>query len=525
MFRGLKLSWKLALGFFLVLLLSTAVTVVAYINLGQMAATTEDLLNHPYTVSTSVLAIKGNIIAIDREMKEVIRVTNRETIQGHGAVIDALEGEVLEAFELVYERFLGDKVILDATVEAIMDWKPIRDEIIRLQRVGRYVEAATMAVDESAPQVAIIEEEIQNVLAWAQNAAIDFNATAQRDAQDVRLTVLVLLAAAYVIALVIAYVVTSGITRPVRSLVGFSQEIATGNLAVETPQYKNRDEIGILTTELNAMKDGLCGLVLSVNESMEVAGSSTEHMSVTAQETSAAIEELAGHANRFAVAIERLSANTQDMTDLAGRTNDLSAQGVGEINQTIEMMSEINDLVTILATDIRNLSQQSEQIGEIVTLITGIADQTNLLALNAAIEAARAGEQGRGFAVVADEVRQLAEQSAKAAGEITQVVHEIRDSTILNVKSADVGAAKVQEGVEAVTAAGKMFEEIRATIGELMAEIGSVAAASQELAAGAEEISATTEEQSASSQQMAALTSQVVQATKQVQEEMKQFRV
>lgn len=525
MFRRLKLSWKLALGFFLVLLQGTAVTVVAYIYLGQMAATTEDLLNHPYTVSTSILAIKGNVIAIDREMKEVIRVTNRETIRGHGEVIDALEEEVIEAFDLVYERFLGDQAILDATVEAIQEWKPIRDEIIRLQRTGKYVDAATMAVDVSAPQVALIEEEIQNVLNWAQNSALDFNATAQQDAEDVRLTVLILLGSAYIIAFLIAYFVTVGITKPVQKLVGFSQEIAIGNLAVAAPQFKNRDEIGTLALELNAMKDGLCGLVVSVNESMEVASSSTERMAATAQETSAAVEDLASHANRFAVAIERLSSNAQDMTDLASRTNDLSAQGAVEINQTIEVMSEINELVTVLATDIRNLSHQSEQIGEIVTLITGIADQTNLLALNAAIEAARAGEQGRGFAVVADEVRQLAEQSAKAAGEITQVVHEIRDSTFLNVKNADVGAAKVRDGVEAVASAGKMFEEIRATIGELMAEIGGVAAASQELAAGAEEISATTEEQSASSQQMASLTSQVVQATNKVREEMQQFRV
>lgn len=525
MFKGLKLSWKLALGFFLVLLQGTVVTIVAYIYLGQIAATTEDLLNHPYTVSTSVLAIKGNIIAIDREMKEVIRATNRETIGVHGEAINVLEEEVMEAFELVYERFLGDRAILDSTMEAITDWKPIRDEIIRLQRVGRYVEAATMAVDVSGPQVALIEEEIQNVLAWAQSLATDFNATAQKDAQNVRLTVLLLLASAYVIAFLIAYFVIKGITRPVGNLVSFSREIATGNLVVEAPQFKNRDEIGTLATELNAMKDGLCGLVLSVNESMDMASSSTERMAVTAQETSAAVEELASYANRFAVAIERLSANAQGMTDMASRTNDLSAQGVVEINQTIGMMSEINDLVTVLATDIRSLSQQSEQIGEIVTLITGIADQTNLLALNAAIEAARAGEQGRGFAVVADEVRKLAEQSAQAAGEITKVVHEIRDSTLLNVKSADVGAAKVREGVDAVAAAGKMFEEIRNIIAELMTEIEGVAAASQELTAGAEEISATTEEQSASSQQMASLTSQVVQATNKVQEEMNQFRV
>lgn len=525
MFRRLKLSWKLALGFILVLLLVTAVTGVAYIYLGQIAGNTEDLLNHPYTVSTSILSIKSNIIAIDREMKEVIRVTNRETIREHGEVIDALEEDIMESFELIYERFLGDEAILDATVEAILEWKPIRDEIIRFQRSGRYVDAATNAVDISAPQVTLIEEEIQAILDWAEQSAFAFNETAQAHAREIRFTVLILLVSSYIIAFLIAFFVTRGISQPVDKLVGFSREIATGNLLVELPHFKNKDELGILAQELNEMKEGLYGLVSSVSECMELAGSSSEQMSHTAEESSIGIQDLAGHANGLAVATERLSSNAQGMTDLAVRTNELSNRGVGGIQEITTIMGEINELVSALAMDIRALSDQSEQISEIVTLITGIADQTNLLALNAAIEAARAGEQGRGFAVVADEVRELAEQSAKAAGEITHVVNEIRTSALSNVEGADHGATKVKEGVHAVALAGQMFEEIRQTITELMTEIGGVATASQELAAGAEEISATTEEQSAASQQMSAFTSQVVEATTRVREEMKRFRV
>ena len=209
----------------------------------------------------------------------------------------------------------------------------------------------------------------------------------------------------------------------------------------------------------------------------------------------------------------------------AESTNELSAKGVDEIKYTIRTMGEIDEVVHSLADSIRVLGTHSEEIGSIVTLITGIADQTNLLALNAAIEAARAGEQGRGFAVVADEVRNLADQSAKAAGQITDLVAVIRTATFNSVKHADLGMAKVKEGMDVVTNTGQMFGEISSIISDLVSEIAAVAASSHELAGGAEEMGVTTEQQSASMQQMASSTTELVQAATIVKQEMSRFKL
>lgn len=525
MFRNFKLSSKLTVGFSLVLLLSTVVTIVGIVYMGQIADSTEALFNHPYTVHTASLRIQRNIIAMDREMKDIIRSTNRDTIQKHAAIVDELEAVVLEDFDLLYDRFLGDISVLDATFQAINDWKPIRDEIIRFQRVGRLVEAATLTAESGDGQVELIEEAIQEVVNLAGNSATTFNETAQGDASHARVMVLGLLALAYIVAIVAAFVITRSITKPVSRLLSFTQEIASGNLAVKAVEYTGRDEIGTLTQALNGMRVGLQNMAVSVTESVHAVNASSEQMASAAQETSASIEELASTANQFASAVDRLSASTQEMSDSARKTNELSAQGEVEIEQTIKTMTEINDVVTSLATNIRDLGQQSEEIGQIVTLITGIADQTNLLALNAAIEAARAGEQGRGFAVVAEEVRKLAEQSAKAAGEITQLIHQIRDSALNSVKQADQGTAKVKEGVEVATNTGHMFREITDIIEKLVGEIAGVATASQELAAGAEEMGATTEQQSASMQEMATSAAHVAQAALTVNQEMNQFKI
>lgn len=188
-------------------------------------------------------------------------------------------------------------------------------------------------------------------------------------------------------------------------------------------------------------------------------------------------------------------------------------------------MSEISNVVTVLSTDIKDLGQQSEQIEEIVGIITGIAEQTNLLALNAAIEAARAGEQGRGFAVVADEVRKLAEQSAQAAGEITQLIQQIRSSARTSVERADAGTRRVEEGMTVVADTGQTFAEIADVISGLVGEIGETAGAVQEMAAGSEEIGAMAEQQSSSVQQMANLASQVADAAAEVNRQMKRFKL
>ena len=329
----------------------------------------------------------------------------------------------------------------------------------------------------------------------------------------------------YIVGISATIAITLSITRPVASLLSFTEAIAGGDLSQEDVDYKSRDEIGVLTGALNSMRNSLLDMVRTVGESVDVVNDSSDQMSAAAQETSASVEELASTANQFASSVDGLSANAQQMAGSAQTTSELSQKGSVEIEHTVNTMAEINELVNALAADIRDLGRQSEEIGQIVTLITGIADQTNLLALNAAIEAARAGEQGRGFAVVAEEVRKLAEQSAAAAGEITQLIHQIRDSAQNSVKRTELGAEKVEEGMNVVNTTGSMFAEIASIIEQLVEEIGEVASATQELAAGAEEMGATTEEQSAATEQMAASAVEVSQAANEVQKEMGWFKI
>lgn len=525
MYKNLKLSMKLTLGFGLVLILSTIVTVVGVFYLNQVADTTRQMYDHPYTVATEILQAQRNIIAIDRDVADMLLATDATVQRDKIKDIEELEQAVYDVFDTLYVAFTGEKQLLDDALQSIRDWKPVRDEVIRLSNMGLDAQAESFEKEHNAPQVTLIEANIQRIVGYSEENARQFNDLARRAADDARNIVILLLVVVYLVAILAATVITRGISRPVSKLLTFAGAISHGNLAMDEVDYESRDEIGILTKALHGMKDNLSEIVGSVRDSVNVVNASSDQTSAGAQQTSASVEQLASMANEFASAVDRLSANAQDMASSAKETNDLSIQGSMDIEKTVETMTEINKVVNALAVDIRELGRQSEEIGQIVTLITGIADQTNLLALNAAIEAARAGEQGRGFAVVADEVRKLAEESAQATGKITELINGIRNSARDSVRNTDLGTNKVNEGMEIVAHTGQMFDQIAAIIKNLAGEIGDVAAAAEELAAGAEEIGATTQEQSASTEQIATAAIEVAQAVARVHQDMSWFKL
>lgn len=525
MLKNLNLSMKLTVGFVLVLLLCTLVIGIGIVYLNQIANTSQLMYDHPYAVHTASLNLQRNVIGIDREISYILNTADRTRMQNSIERIAELEAQVLADLDVLHERFLGDNSVLDQIQTEFNEWKPIREEVVNLQMSGLIIQALNLNDQQNAAKIASIEEVLSEMVDLAIDSSANFNQEAQRDTIDAKRAVIAILLIVYIVAVVVIIYITKSVTNPVNRLLEFAREIALGNLAVAAVDYQSKDEIGQLTSALNEMQKNLYEMVGQVMDAVNIVSSSSEQMSAGAQQTSASVGELAESTGQFANAVNLLSANAQDMSDYATRTRELSEGGSVQIEETIETINEINDVVTSLATEIRTLGQHSEEIGQMVTLITGIADQTNLLALNAAIEAARAGEQGRGFAVVAEEVRELAEQSAQAAGEITELTRQIRDSARHSVQRTELGTSKVRDGIDVVNRSGEMFGQIKEIIELLVTDVGEVASASQELAAGAEEMGATTQQQAASSEQMAVSAVEVSKAANAVTEQMSRFKI
>lgn len=285
------------------------------------------------------------------------------------------------------------------------------------------------------------------------------------------------------------------ITIPIQDGAKVLAQIANGNLSARvTNEYKGDQKL--ITDSINRVADSLSEAMVHVKELVNslasVSGqisSSTEEMAVGAQEQSTQATEVAGAIEEMTRTILETTKNASSAADFSKKAGETAKTGGEVVKQTVDGMNRIADVVHSAASTVKDLGKNSDKIGEIIQVIDDIADQTNLLALNAAIEAARAGEQGRGFAVVADEVRKLAERTTKATKEIALMIKQIQRDTGNAVDSIESGTKEVETGKELAKKAIVALDEIIDRTNKTIDVVNQVAAASEEQSAAAEQIS------------------------------------
>ncbi|WP_238933462.1 methyl-accepting chemotaxis protein [Brevibacillus choshinensis] len=333
----------------------------------------------------------------------------------------------------------------------------------------------------------------------------DFN----KPAKMVLYNLLLFLGVFLLIGIAVSWMFANRISKPVTAMAVSVQRVAAGDLTAEKIAVKSRDEIGQLANDFNAMTDNLRDLIQRVGASAEHVAATSEQLTASAEQTSKATEQIAVTMQEVAsgsdeqartvddasktvtsmsARLQQIAANTEQVSATVEEASRIVAGGNQAIGTAITQMSSINHTVTGLAASIKLLGQRSAEISNIVGVITTIAEQTNLLALNAAIEAARAGEHGRGFAVVADEVRKLAEQSAQSTKQITELIAAIQVDTNQAVGAMESTTTEVAAGIEVVNVAGQSFHEILRGIQEVVQQIQEVTAATSLMNQGAEQV-------------------------------------
>ncbi|MDD4588312.1 MAG: methyl-accepting chemotaxis protein [Heliobacteriaceae bacterium] len=321
--------------------------------------------------------------------------------------------------------------------------------------------------------------------------------------------------AGLVVCILAVWFVANRSTRPLLQLTATANQVAEGDLCVETQELKTKDEIGQLNRAINRMVENLRKLIEQVNATCKQVAVSTEQLSSSAEETShatnqiaATIQEVAEGAetqvkgteqsaqaiSEMAAGIERIVNTSTTVSQSAVEATNQAKQGEEAIYRAVNQIEAIGESVNNSATVINLLGERSQEIGQIVEVITGIASQTNLLALNAAIEAARAGEHGRGFAVVADEVRKLAEQSEESARKIAELIQKIQGDTDRAVEAMHKESQDVQLGKKVVHEAGAAFEQISQAAAAVSNQIQEVSDASRQMAASSHQVATSVDE-------------------------------
>lgn len=312
-----------------------------------------------------------------------------------------------------------------------------------------------------------------------------------------------------IFTLFITYLLIRSIRKPLALLSKQVKEVADGNLGLEPIKIRNKDEIGDLANHINTMTENLRGLIENVIYNSQLVAATSEELSASAEETSRASEQITNSiiniaegaekqeistqeaysvVKEISVGMEQAASSIQTVAENSQSTSEKAAYGNKVLDKTVNQMNMIHHTVNHTSEIVNALGEKSDEIGKIVTIISEISEQTNLLALNAAIEAARAGEQGKGFAVVADEVKKLATQSRNAAGQISQLVDIIQVEVKKVIVSMEEGSSEIKDGIELVSESGDNFKQIVKMIEEVSAQTEEVSAIFEEINASSESI-------------------------------------
>ena len=285
------------------------------------------------------------------------------------------------------------------------------------------------------------------------------------------------------------------INDALRRIIGYLERLTNGDLTQPIVAKRN-NEISTIIRSISSLQTTMRDIICQLTQTSEQVALESRQLHVNAGKIASGAEEVASQTNNVAVASEEMSATSGDIAqnclsaaENSNRASETARDGAEVVKKNICGMERIASRVRDAARTVEELGARSDQIGQIIGTIEDIADQTNLLALNAAIEAARAGEQGRGFAVVADEVRALAERTTRATREIGAMIKAIQNETKGAVAAMDEGVSEVERGTESSVKSGEALEMIMAQINDVSMQVNQIATAAEEQSATTSEIS------------------------------------
>lgn len=499
--RNMKVGARIGLSLGVTLLLLVAVGALGGIGMNRMASTVNTILDRDVHIIDGFATARALSLDLRRYEKNIfIRIGStderakkdfprwKKQLELLNATLADLDAKVTDGKDKEMVRQMREGISLYAA-----GMKSVNDRILagELKKADEADAALGPARDTMNGINKLTEEAVQR---WQKVMLEKKREIASYNSRTVILITVCVLCALLLGIAASAFLYVS-IMNPIRKMMQLIGVITEGDLTRRVNET-SRDEFGTMSSKLDAFVDKLNDIIIHLGEdTLHVAAAAGQTFSTSSNMATAA-EEVAAQAATVATASEEMAATSDEIAQncsLAASSskeaNDSAMTGFSVVQETVHGMERIADRVRDTAKTVESLGTRSDQIGEIIGTIEDIADQTNLLALNAAIEAARAGEQGRGFAVVADEVRALAERTTKATREISDMIKSIQQETKGAVASMEEGVREVEKGTEEAAKSGEALQTILSRIEDVTTQVNQIATAAEQQTATTGEIS------------------------------------
>ncbi|KOP77978.1 hypothetical protein AMS59_15210 [Lysinibacillus sp. FJAT-14745] len=538
-----------------------------YIN--DMAKKSSEMYDESLLPIQYIGQLGSNFSDIDAYILELMITTdaNRNTeLQANISKSGESIRDLLKKFENSYTGKEDEQKLLESLKSNLNGYFSTMTDIIDLANKNQNKEAYSAYTKASDNLIKKVENDTDKLSALCADDADQLNKINEQNQSTTMLISAILSVLAIIFFIALAVWIARLIVNPVKELQANMLKAGNGDLTVQGT-YSSKDEIGQLTQSFNSMINNIRNTVTKVTETANHVAAASDELNANAAETTKATEMIASTmetiaygsveqlnnvsstvntVNELSTGVHQIAGNAQAVTELSGDSLSLVINGIDAANQMNQQMMDITERVNGLSEVVDVLGKRSNDIGQIIDSITAIAEQTNLLALNAAIEAARAGEHGKGFAVVADEVRKLAEQSAVSSNQIEVLISETQKDTHKAVESMKLVTAGVNEGIKTTENTRTTFASIQDAIQNVTMQVETVSAAVEQMAAGTEEIvgsmntihsitksttagtnsiSATTEEQTASMEEISSSAYALANLAEELRNLAAQFRV
>ena len=430
------------------------------------------------------------------------------------------------------------KELFAELVQTFASYQQVQDQylaFIASDDLNEAVKLSTGAMKQSAD---IVEGDIRKLIELNNNKAKKAGEEATVIYDDAKLTVGGFILVSLLAALALALMYTRSVTRPIGQSLAIAERIAKNDLT-EIIEVQGHDEVARLMQALKAMQTGLRGTLSSISDSSNQLASTSEEMHAVTEDANTGMQrqnnevEMAATAvNEMSAAVEEVARNASAASEAANRSNSAAVAGRARVDETVQAISLMVANVEDASHEVQGLAVMATDISKVLDVIRAIAEQTNLLALNAAIEAARAGEAGRGFAVVADEVRALAHRTQQSTREIEQMIDSIQKGTGAAVSAMTHTNAQAQRTLDTAQGAGAALAEITESIDNITERNVLIATASEEQAQVAREVDRSlvsirdlSNQASEGSSQTAIATSELTKLAVELNRLVKQFRM